>query len=256
MPHPSAPHDPTPDDFSAAADVVDLGAGPWRSAFAVWIPGRVRSKSNYRHDKKAAWSELAAYDEAVYLAVRQHLPASWTQPADNSLPASLRGMGAFTTSEPAPASPDTVLPVVVHLAARTLLDTGNVSKSVLDALEGLLYANDAHVAAASEHVVRTKTGQGLLASFAQLDPDADYWTTADAHVALQVAVNDALRRLLPTPQQRAASNRDDCAAARDAHPAGERVAPGSGPDTEPTTSAPGSTTGSTIAATNEELIRA
>ena len=142
----------------AAGDVLTptetsglLTDGPWDSAFWVHVAGDVRSKSNYRHDRnsRAKWATVEAYEAQVRADVRRARPTGW---------------GQGNPEVPVPGRPR----VVVALAARTMLDIGNVSKSVLDACQGVLYVSDAQVGAAGEFGTRTACDPGLFAAFALL----------------------------------------------------------------------------------------
>lgn len=133
-------------------------AGPWEQAFWVEVPFAVRSKSNSRrgaYDSKAAqdWREHKTFVGELADTVAAAVPAGWV------------------TGDPDEALGDR--PVVVALvAARTLLDAGNLSKSVLDALEGLVYVNDASALHCTLVAVRSGSGQRGLVAFARLAPAA------------------------------------------------------------------------------------
>jgi hypothetical protein len=58
---------------------------------------------------------------------------------------------------------------VALVAARTLLDVSNLSKSVLDALEGIVYVTDAQVVAETSLSERGRSDQWLSVAFARLD---------------------------------------------------------------------------------------
>ena len=125
---------------------LDVGA----SAFWVGVCGPVRSKSNYRNSKGSDWKEQASYSRLIAALLRANRPNSWVKP-DRGLAVSDR---PYT---------------VGVLVARTTLDAGNLSKSVLDAGEGVLWVSDAEIRTVCESVERTRTNPGLVAAFAQLE---------------------------------------------------------------------------------------
>lgn len=84
------------------------------------LPGRVRSKSNYRFDRRGGWAELRRFEEEVAWAARSALPDGW--PSDD---------------------PDVWFVMVI--LAGTALDTANLPKSITDALEDVVYPNDRQV---------------------------------------------------------------------------------------------------------------
>lgn len=145
--------------------------GPWDAAFWVYVDGTVRSKSNYRQDGRGSWVDLANYETAVFSQLRTARPAGW----DQGDPAA-----------PVPARPQ----VVAVLAARTMLDVGNISKSVLDAAEGVLYVTDAQVSALSEFSTRTRSKPGLIAAFALLPAGSGACDAARAAASLLSQVTD------------------------------------------------------------------
>jgi hypothetical protein len=105
--------------------------GPWTRGFVLRAPLRLRSKSNFRRSRQGAdsdWQDSRTFERDLALLVRHHRPAGWD-------------CGD-------PARPLAERPVVVaFIAARSTIDVANFSKSVLDALEGVLYVSDASVLA-------------------------------------------------------------------------------------------------------------
>lgn len=87
----------------------------------------LRSKSNYRRRANSnTWSTHRSFEDGLALLARSKTPKDWDL-GDAAAPLSTR-------------------PVIVMLiAATSLLDTSNLSKSVADALEGVLYHNDASI---------------------------------------------------------------------------------------------------------------
>lgn len=128
--------------------------GPWLTGFMLRAPLRLRSKSNFRRSHRgsdSAWSDASTFERDLGLLVRQSRPASWDV-----------GDAALTLSE---------RPVVVSfIAARSTIDVANFSKSVLDALEGILYVSDASVLASGAVGSRGRGSTSLLLGFAQIPP--------------------------------------------------------------------------------------
>lgn len=156
-----------------------LDSPSWQCGLWVTYGGPVLSKANYRRrhgsTTRAAgqsWAALKTFEHTIALSLRAARPQQWVLPAPTVVLA---------------ARPK----VVAAILTRGVLDAGNVSKSVLDASEGILVANDAEVAAVTELVARTRSGPGMLVGFAQLPPLSDLRTCATAVTALV----DALLRL-------------------------------------------------------------
>ena len=84
---------------------------------ALKIPLTVISKSNYRHKGKSNWQRFKGFEEELILLVRESLPSDWKTTS----------YGHYFG---------------VCIIANSKIDAGNLSKSILDALEGLLYKND------------------------------------------------------------------------------------------------------------------
>jgi hypothetical protein len=126
--------------------------GPWRDAFFVDLPLQARSKSNFRRHRTGDghWDALAGFESDVAALVAPQVPSDWD-----------------------PGRPDDPIarrPAFVALvAARTLLDVSNLSKSVLDALEGIVYVTDAQVVAETSLSERGRSDQWLSVAFARLD---------------------------------------------------------------------------------------
>lgn len=127
--------------------------GPWSSAFWVQVPFPLRSKSNFRRGRQAEgrqWSSLRSFETALATLATAARPSSWDE-GDASLPVGQR-----------PA-------VLVCIVARSLIDTANFSKSVLDACEGVLFATDASVLGVSSLGIRARSDQECVVGFAQVD---------------------------------------------------------------------------------------
>jgi len=133
-----------------------LGENPlWDAAFVVGISGVVRSKSNYRRGgrrrSRQRWSQVSEFEERTRRAFEKARPGSWPDP-DPALPVNRR-------------------PQVVSVCyARAILDTSNLTKSILDAAEGILYANDSVVRGEYSQVERGGKNQLLVCGFAAYTP--------------------------------------------------------------------------------------
>jgi hypothetical protein len=141
------------------------------SAFWFAIPPAV-SKSNHRQTdlSSSAWGQLIAFETSVHLAARTHRPAGWPTPPVQ--PARTKTAVADRNR------------VVCVLAARSLLDAGNLSKSVLDACEGSLYVTDAAVLAETSMVERGRTDQWACAAFALVPPHTSLVVGSEVLAAL------------------------------------------------------------------------
>lgn len=133
----------------------ELGTGPWSAAFAVALCVTIRSKSNFRRRQARGqqWSQVREFEAQVSAALRQAVPAEW--PEDSLEVAFAERHG-----------------VVGVCYARAVLDTPNLGKSIYDAAEGILYANDAQVRAETSMVERGRSRPVLVAGFAAVSPGA------------------------------------------------------------------------------------
>lgn len=148
--------------------------GPWVQAFVVDVPFAVRSKSNFRRggtgtDARAQWKAHQAFEAELRQLFRAELPAGWEVAADLPLP-----------QRPV---------IVVAIRAVTMLDTGNVSKSILDAVEGVVYRNDAQVRAELTVTERSRHEQAARIGFARLTPGTTGAPVTAAVVALAALVD-------------------------------------------------------------------
>jgi hypothetical protein len=154
--------------------------GPWSGAFWTVTETRLRSKSNFRRARRAsnssAWATNVEFEKSLSLTLRSARPAGW--PAnDNSVP--LRERCVF----------------VAVTIARSTIDAGNHSKSVLDAAEGVLYVNDAQVAASCAVAERGLRDPYLMVAFAHLPPGSGMVDVATAASALLEGVSTELLHL-------------------------------------------------------------
>lgn len=159
--------------------------GPWDQAFYFVLPGPVGSKSNFRHGQGAKWADLKAFADQVRLAARAARPRGWVTGET----------GTSVAQRPV---------LVTAVFARSMLDVGNLDKSILDAVEGtprkgitpaqpgVVMVNDAQVAGAAAWGVRTATDPGALVAFARLPAGAPRADVATATAALMLACDDLL----------------------------------------------------------------
>jgi hypothetical protein len=132
------------------------GAEPWLQAFQVSVDLPFRSKSNFRRvssSDRSDWARQRKFEDDLRLVVAASLPEGWE---------------TGTADEPLAKRPV----VVAVICARTLLDAANLSKSVIDACEGLVYINDASVAAVTTLAERTGIEHGGEVAFCRLGPGA------------------------------------------------------------------------------------
>jgi hypothetical protein len=147
--------------------------GPWECAFWVAPDFALRSKSNFRRRRRSAeWSEYRTFEADLRAALTAACPDGW-DPGDPAVPVAAR-------------------PVVVSVVwARTLVDTGNLSKSVNDSAEGTLYHTDATVRAEATLTDRVRPrAPWFVAGFAQLGAGAPPAAVDDALIALIRAVRE------------------------------------------------------------------
>ena len=145
-----------PDSESSSKDEIPGGATPEglvansdssgeRMVCIIEMPSPIRSKSNYRRARTGTkrggdWAQHRAFEDELALMARLARPQGWPL-GDADLPVAQRPL------------------VVVLIAARTLLDTANMAKSVTDALEGVLFVNDASVRHVACISVRSRNDQ-------------------------------------------------------------------------------------------------
>lgn len=143
-------------DLLSATDRWQVTAIPVSSGWPTVVLGvnaAIKSKSNFRTGGRERWSQYAAFEDQLRLTFRKHRPSDWQVPA-------------VKTPPPVKDRPR----VVAAIWAETLLDSGNLSKSVLDAGERVLYVSDAEVAGDSHLVTRSRDGRRFVVGFSQLPP--------------------------------------------------------------------------------------
>lgn len=115
---------------------------------ALWVPlPALRSKSNFRRGTSTNWNRLSSFEDDVARLVRAARPHDWPM-GEKEAPVAAR-----------PA-------VVACVLGRTTLDAGNLSKSVLDAVQGVMYHSDASVRWTIDFVERAAKDQHGAAGFA------------------------------------------------------------------------------------------
>lgn len=142
--------------------------GPWVAALIVGVEGPVRSKSNYRRrGSHQTWAELAEFSNTISQVLTSARPAGWPDvEVERNLEVASRHM------------------VIGAAYARGLIDTPNLSKSLYDAAEGILYPNDVAVRAEYSAMERGRGNQRLVWGVAVLDPHTDPTHILSATVAL------------------------------------------------------------------------
>lgn len=129
------------------------------------IDGALHSKSNYRRTRASSrskdWATHRAFEDSLAILARESRPASWPM-GDRDQPLNTR--------------PD----VVVLIAAQSLLDTANMAKSVTDALEEVLFYNDASVRFLTCTSTRSRSDQSATILVAALPAQStlDDWALA------------------------------------------------------------------------------
>lgn len=150
----------------------DLTSACFDAAFVVEVPFAFVSKSNFRRARASgSWATNRSFEDSVAVLVRSARPAMW-----------------LTDQPTAPLASRSI--VVVSLYARTTLDAANLSKSVLDAAEGLLYVNDAQVAYCSALATRARAEQRGYVAAAQVRAHSDPDVVLAAGHALDLAARD------------------------------------------------------------------
>jgi len=136
--------------------------GPWVNAFWVLTENRIRSKSNFRRSNSSlAWRANQEFETSLALSLRAARPLTWPV-VDADIPLNERPM------------------FIVVTFAKSTIDAGNHSKSVLDAAEGVIYVNDAQVAASCAVAERGLSDPYLLIGIAELPPRSNIQDIATA----------------------------------------------------------------------------
>ena len=144
--------------------------GPWIEAFWFSPQAQLRSKSNFRRVKKSSsgagdWGSLKRFEQTISTTARIARPSTW-KIGNNNEAVSVRPM------------------IVSVVVAKSMLDAGNFSKSVLDACEGVVFHTDASVVASTGVSERGRIGQRCVIGFARLAPGSSLENVAKAVAAL------------------------------------------------------------------------
>ena len=138
-------------------DHGELFSRTWHSALWLRTDGPVMSKSNHRMytttSAGKSWKDLKIFQDSLTARFRFVRPGTWLE-FSNTVSLNERPV------------------LVAAILARTKLDAGNVSKTILDATEGVLVCNDAEIVAVTEIVQRATKQQGAIIGVAQLSPKA------------------------------------------------------------------------------------
>lgn len=146
-------------------------AGPWAHALIVVLDAPVRSKSNYRRRQQHGqrWGQVQEFEGKLREALQWAVPERW--PVDDKSTGMQSRWG-----------------VVGSVYARALLDTSNLSKSIYDAAEGVLYFNDAQVRAEASFLDRSRNNNRLVCGFALIEPGTTAIGAQEALEALSTQV--------------------------------------------------------------------
>jgi hypothetical protein len=141
----------------ATFELSSLSRGE-RAVCVVEYDGALRSKSNYRRSargsaKSGEWAAQSSFEDSLAKLALVARPKDWP-------------IGA--RDDPVAQRPG----YVVLIVARTTLDTANMAKSVTDALEEVLFINDASVRHVASMSVRTRQDQAATIMVEALAPGA------------------------------------------------------------------------------------
>ena len=144
--------------------------GPWDEAFWIKIEDTIKSKSNYRrgNNKVQNWLPYKKFESDLSLIISTKLPKGWKV---GSREKSLKER-----------------PIIVAvIISQSNLDSSNISKSILDACEGLVYLNDASVKATitiTEKPLKKNQDNKTILAFASLPPESSLRDQIAAATAL------------------------------------------------------------------------
>lgn len=119
------------------------------ASHALWVPvPALKSKSNFRRELRgSAWGSIRSFEDDLAKLLLGARGFSWP----------LGDKSAKVSDRPH---------VVACVLARTLIDAGNLSKSVHDAAEGVIYHTDASVRCTMEFAERAGKNQHGAVGFA------------------------------------------------------------------------------------------
>ena len=119
------------------------------------------------------WRLLESYELTVKSASRRYRPDGWEK-GSKDLPVAGRPK------------------MVAYCFARSILDVGNIDKSLLDALQGDVMVTDAQVCWSAAAGIRTTADAGVLVAVARLDSAASLTEQTTAGCGLVLAAMDLL----------------------------------------------------------------
>lgn len=125
--------------------------GPWEQAFWVMDSIAIKSKSNFRRgaNSRTSWRSQQSFEEEIALLLKASVPKNWPK---------IENLNKLIDR-----------PIIISTTiAKSTIDAGNHSKSILDAAERVIYANDAQVALSSSIGLRGRRDPLLMISFACL----------------------------------------------------------------------------------------
>lgn len=150
--------------------MTELAPGPWQSAFATPLPVKLRSKSNYRRGSKG-WAALTSFEQVAAATFLRARPSDWDTGSKH----------VAVKDRPS---------VVIAIAASSLVDSTNFTKSIADAAQGVLVVTDASIIASSTLALRSAKDQRCVVAFAQLPAGATMREQAAALTALLAQLPD------------------------------------------------------------------
>ena len=144
--------------------------GPWNAAFWIKIEDTIKSKSNYRrgNNKVQNWLPYRKFENDLSFIISTKLPSNWE----------IGNREQSLKERPI---------IVAVIIAQSNLDSSNISKSILDACEGLVYLNDASVKATitiTEKPLKKNQDNKTIVAFALLDNEATLEEQVKASTAL------------------------------------------------------------------------
>ena len=170
----------TINNMQKTQSATSLLLGPWETAFSIEINDKIKSKSNYRRGNKKiqSWKPYKKFENDLALVISTEIPDNWY------------------LGEKEKAVRDRPI-IVATIISETNLDSSNVSKSILDACEGLLYYNDASVkitTTVTEKPLKRNQDCKTVIAFALLSPYATLSEQIAASKVLLEKTKEAYKR--------------------------------------------------------------
>ena len=140
--------------------------GPWLSAFYLHIPFALKSKSNFRRSSNSKiWDQEKSFSRDISILAANARPSAWP----------LGDINDSLSQRPI---------IIATVFAVSTLDTANLSKSILDAMETVVYHNDAQVRCISAVSTRSRTNQQGGVAVAALHSESSLATIIEAAAKL------------------------------------------------------------------------